>query len=130
MAEDWRTARLTWSFRPQRGRPHRAVSASVLRRCCLRHIIVVDDGSTDRTIELAEMFCKFHHFNLVAIPKPIGKTPTIKRQARELDSDVQFISTRTRLELGQLHRTNGPGSCTRALGSPAHAGRMPLRKKD
>jgi len=43
--------------------------------------------------------------------KPIGKTPTIKRQARELDSDVEFIlDADTVLEIGQLHRAHRPGA--------------------
>ena len=40
-----------------------------------------------------QAFCDMHGVELTAIQrrKPIGKTPTIKRQARELDSDVEFI---------------------------------------
>ncbi len=46
-----------------------------------------------RTVEVAQAFCQLHGTELVAVHrrKPIGKTPTIKRQARELDSDVEFI---------------------------------------
>ena len=58
-----------------------------------RRIILIDDGSTDGTVERAKAFCDMHGVELVAIQRrtPIGKTPTIKRQARELDSDVEFI---------------------------------------
>ena len=58
-----------------------------------RRVILVDDGSTDGTIVSARAFCKANGIDLVAIQrhKPIGKTPTIKRQAREFDSDVEFI---------------------------------------
>jgi glycosyltransferase involved in cell wall biosynthesis len=58
-----------------------------------RRVILVDDGSTDGTIVSARAFCKENGIELVAIQrhKPIGKTPTIKRQAREFDSDVEFI---------------------------------------
>jgi glycosyltransferase involved in cell wall biosynthesis len=58
-----------------------------------RQIVLIDDGSTDRTVELAAAFCEMNDLPLVAIKrkKPIGKTPTLKRQAREFDPDVEFI---------------------------------------
>ncbi len=56
-------------------------------------IMLVDDGSTDRTVEYARDFCKANGMDITIIQRkaPIGKTPTLKRQARELDSDVEFI---------------------------------------
>ena len=68
--------------------------ASVLRQTVRpRRIMLIDDGSTDGTVDVAKAFCEFHGVELVAIQRraPIGKTPTIKRQARELNSDVEFI---------------------------------------
>jgi glycosyltransferase involved in cell wall biosynthesis len=58
-----------------------------------RRVVLVDDGSNDGTVARAKRFCKLHDLDLLAIQRraPIGKTPTIKRQARELDSDVEFI---------------------------------------
>jgi glycosyltransferase involved in cell wall biosynthesis len=58
-----------------------------------KRIILVDDGSVDRTIELATQFSKENGFELIVIKRahPIGKTPTLKRQSREFDSDVEFI---------------------------------------
>jgi glycosyltransferase involved in cell wall biosynthesis len=55
--------------------------------------VLVDDGSTDQTVEAAEAFCAARGMPLTTIRRraSIGKTPTIKRQALELDSDVEFV---------------------------------------
>jgi len=68
--------------------------ASVVRQTFKpTRIILVDDGSTDRTVELAKEFSKELALELLIIKRdhPIGKTPTVKRQYREFDSDVEFI---------------------------------------
>lgn len=68
--------------------------ASIVRQTMRpERIILIDDGSRDRTMELARDFCAANDLELIAIHRrePIGKTPTIKRQAREFDSDVEFI---------------------------------------
>jgi glycosyltransferase involved in cell wall biosynthesis len=56
-------------------------------------IILIDDGSKDNTVAYAEEFCKENGMDIIVIRRdhPIGKTPTIKRQAREFLSDVEFI---------------------------------------
>jgi len=58
-----------------------------------KNIILVDDGSTDHTVMYAKAYCKEHDVRLRVIQRdhPIGKTPTIKRQAREFEADVEFI---------------------------------------
>jgi len=58
-----------------------------------RNVILVDDGSGDRTCAFAREFAASIGMELTVIQRrsPIGKTPTIKRQAREFDSDVEFI---------------------------------------
>jgi glycosyltransferase involved in cell wall biosynthesis len=94
-AEDWRTATVDVVI-PARNEADNIVLclASVVRQTVRpRRIILVDDGSHDGTIERAKAFCALHRLELVAIQRraPIGKTPTIKRQAREFDSDVEFI---------------------------------------
>jgi glycosyltransferase involved in cell wall biosynthesis len=93
--EDWRTAKVDViipALNEEANIP--LVLASVLRQTLKpRRIMLVDDGSSDRTVEVAEAFAAAHGVDLVTIRrrKPIGKTPTIKRQACELDSDVEFI---------------------------------------
>lgn len=56
-------------------------------------IILIDDGSTDHTIEYAQEFCQTSGIEVQIIHRkaPIGKTPTLKRQAREFHFDVEFI---------------------------------------
>lgn len=56
-------------------------------------VILVDDGSKDRTVGYAKAFAEFIGLDVIIIRRraPIGKTPTLKRQAREFDSDVEFI---------------------------------------
>jgi len=94
-AEDWRSATVDVII-PALNEQH-AIAAcleSVLRQTLRpRRIILVDDGSRDRTVEIAEMFCRQNSAEITIIRRkaPIGKTPTIKRQALELDSDVEFI---------------------------------------
>lgn len=58
-----------------------------------RNIIVVDDGGKDATVERAKAFAASSGLNITVIERAtsIGKTPTIKRQAREFDADVEFI---------------------------------------
>ena len=58
-----------------------------------QNIILVDDGSTDNTVLYAKTFCEENDINITIIQRDhaIGKTPTIKRQAREFISDVEFV---------------------------------------
>jgi len=93
--EDWRTATIDVVI-PALNEAHNIVLclASVARQTVRpRRIILVDDGSSDGTVERAKAFCASQQIELIAIQRraPIGKTPTIKRQAREFDSDVEFI---------------------------------------
>lgn len=68
--------------------------ASVVRQTQRpRQIILVDDGSSDDTARRARTFCEFHGIPLVVVQRRTsrGKTPSIKEQARALDSDVLFV---------------------------------------
>jgi glycosyltransferase involved in cell wall biosynthesis len=58
-----------------------------------RNVILVDDGGKDDTVPRARAYATAVGLNLTVIERAssIGKTPTIKRQAREFDCDVEFI---------------------------------------
>lgn len=58
-----------------------------------KNIILIDDGSNDETAEYVRLFCEANQLDVKVISRraPIGKTPTIKRQAREFEADVEFI---------------------------------------
>jgi Glycosyl transferase family 2 len=94
-AENWREARVDVIIPALNEADHIVLClASLLRQTMRpRRIVLIDDGSKDRTVEIAKEFCAFHQIALTAIKRraPIGKTPTLKRQSRELDSDVEFI---------------------------------------
>ncbi len=93
--EDWRKAKVDVvipAFNEEHTIPF---YLSSLARQTLKpqRVILVDDGSHDETLQCAESFCKANKIELISIRRKasIGKTPTIKRQAREFDSDVEFI---------------------------------------
>lgn len=94
-AEDWRDAVIDVVIPALNEQANVVLALESVRRQTRqpRHIILVDDGSQDRTIEYAEAFAEQHDLPLTVIPRAhsIGKTPTIKRQSREYDADVEFI---------------------------------------
>ncbi|MEI6807744.1 MAG: glycosyltransferase family 2 protein [bacterium] len=58
-----------------------------------RRIVLVDDNSSDRTVELASDFGKANGMEVTIVRREqaAGKTPTLKSAARESDCDVEFI---------------------------------------
>ena len=93
--EDWRQATVNVVIPALDEQENIALClASVLRQTKPpERIILIDDGSTDATLEFAQRFCEVNNLPLTAVHRahPIGKTPTIKRQAREFPADVEFI---------------------------------------
>ncbi len=94
-AEDWREASVDVVIPALNEENNIALCLTSLARQTRKpkRIILIDDGSSDNTIAYAESFCELNGMELIAIRRkePIGKTPTLKRQAREFDSDVEFI---------------------------------------
>ncbi len=94
-AEDWREAVVDVvipAYRETENLPH--CLTSIARQSIRpRNIIIVDDGSGDDTAACAEDAASKLGLTVKVIRRhsSIGKTPTIKRQAREFDADVEFI---------------------------------------
>lgn len=108
--------------------------ASVMRQTLRpRRIMLIDDGSRDRTVALAKAFCAHQGVELTAIQrrKPIGKTPTVKRQARELDSDVEFILDGDTILESDDYIERTVQELYKAVGIASACGTiLPLRRKD
>src|SRR5690242_21534371 len=94
-AEDWREAVVDVVIPAlNEEKTIAACLASVARQTMKpRQVLLIDDGSGDRTLEIAEATAARLDIPLRIIRRrrAIGKTPTIKRQAWELDGDVEFI---------------------------------------
>ncbi|MBI4832115.1 MAG: glycosyltransferase, partial [Candidatus Lindowbacteria bacterium] len=94
-AEDWRQAKVDVvipAFNEERNIS--LCLASIAKQTLRpRRIILIDDGSRDMTADYAKSFCKVNGMDILVIQRKasIGKTPTLKRQAREFDSDVEFV---------------------------------------
>ena len=94
-AQDWRTAIVDVvipAYKEEDNIVH--CLASIARQTFKpRNVIVVDDGGKDQTVPRAREYAAAVGMHLTVIERAssIGKTPTIKRQAREFDCDVEFI---------------------------------------
>ena len=68
--------------------------ASVMRQTVKPNsVTVIDDGSSDDTADVAEAFAAANNFPVRVIRRrrPIGKTPGLKIESRNLEGDVEFI---------------------------------------
>jgi glycosyltransferase involved in cell wall biosynthesis len=94
-AEDWRKATVDVVIPALNEEQNISLCLSSIARQTMRprRIILIDDGSSDHTPQYAKEFGEINNIDIQIIQRkePIGKTPTIKRQAREFDSDVEFI---------------------------------------
>ncbi len=94
-AEDWREATVDVVIPAFNEESNIPLCLAALARQTRKptRIILIDDGSQDRTVEYARTFCALNDMDLISISRArsIGKTPTLKRQSREFDSDVEFI---------------------------------------
>lgn len=94
-AEDWRDATVDVVIPAFNEESNIPLCLAALARQTRKptQIILIDDGSHDRTVEYAQTFCALNGMDLISIRRAhsIGKTPTLKRQSREFDSDVEFI---------------------------------------
>lgn len=93
--KDWRSAVVDVIIPAYREEDNIQLALTSIARQTLkpRNIILVDDGGGDQTIERAKEIAASLPLEIMIIKRDhsIGKTPTIKRQAREFDNDVEFI---------------------------------------
>ena len=94
-AQDWRTAIVDVvipAYKEEDNIVH-CLASLAQQTMRPRNIILVEDGAKDQTVPRAREYAAAAGLNLTVIERAasIGKTPTIKRQAREYDSDVEFI---------------------------------------
>ncbi|MBI5118325.1 glycosyltransferase family 2 protein [Candidatus Poribacteria bacterium] len=94
-AEDWREAKVDVIIPAHNEERNIALCLASIAKQTLRprKIVLIDDGSNDKTAEFAKSFCELNQMDILVIKRKasIGKTPTLKRQAREFDSDVEFV---------------------------------------
>ena len=113
-AEDWRTATVDVVIPAlNEAREHRVVSGSVARQTLRpRRIILVDDGSTDGTIDRAKRFARQQQLELIAIQRraPIGKRRRSNARRASSTRMSSSFSTATRFSNHQLHRTHRSGA--------------------
>ena len=106
-AEDWRKAIVDVVIPAYKEEDNIVHCLASLARQTLRprQVILVEDGAKDQTVPRAREYAAAAGLDLTVIERAssIGKTPTIKRQAREFDSDVELLAPRSRTRRS-LHR--------------------------
>lgn len=94
-AEDWRAATVDVVIPAFDEESNIALCLAALARQTRKpaRVILIDDGSRDRTVEYARAFGELNGMEILIIQRArsIGKTPSVKRQSRESESDVEFI---------------------------------------
>jgi len=134
-AEDWRKASVDVVI-PALNEEHNIALclASVLSQTIRpKRIIIIDDGSSDNTTHYAKAFGELNGIEMVVIQRqsPIGKTPTIKRQSREFDSDVEFILDADTILESDNYIERAVQELYQAIGIASACGTiLPLRYKD
>lgn len=137
-AEDWRKATVDVVIPAYNEEANIIQSlSSVLRQTMKpRRIIIIDDGSTDRTMAFAEQvrpLCEERDIELLTIRRAasIGKTPTIKRQSREFDADVEFILDGDTILISDNYIERTVFELYQAIGIACACGTiLPLRDRD
>jgi len=133
--ENWREATVDVvipAFNEERNIP--LCLASIVKQTLRpRRIIVIDDGSHDKTEEYAKSFAELNDMEITVIKRQasIGKTPTIKRQAREFDSDVEFILDGDTMLESENYIERAVEELYRGVGIACACGTiLPLRERD
>ncbi|SFL14656.1 glycosyltransferase [Lysobacter sp. cf310] len=115
--EDWRQAVVDVVI-PARLQQHdiaHCLAALLAQTLQPRKVVLVDDGGTERdgTAAIAREFAAANGLSLRVIERmwSIGRGPTIKRQARESDADVEFVLDGDTL----LHSADYIERCVREL---------------
>jgi glycosyltransferase involved in cell wall biosynthesis len=134
-AEDWRDATVDVVLPALNEESTIAACLASVARQTLkpRQILLVDDGSRDRTLEIAEAAAAELNLPLRVIRRKsaIGKTPTIKRQAWELDGDVEFILDGDTLLDSENYIARAVEELYKAVGIASACGTiLPLRTRD
>jgi glycosyltransferase involved in cell wall biosynthesis len=95
LADDWRKAVIDVVIPAYNEQANIVLSLESLLQQTVRprKILLVDDGSTDHTLDYARRFARDNGLILDILRREhsIGKTPTVKQQARTSDADVEFV---------------------------------------
>ena len=98
-----------------------------------RRIVLMDDGSKDRTRVLALRYAAERGFAVesMRVEASVGKTPGVKRNARELDGDVIFILDGDTLLISPDYIERAVKELYEGVGiASACGGVVPLRRRD
>lgn len=94
-AEDWRKASIDLLIPAHNEEQTIVLCLESITKQTLkpRNILLIDDGSTDRTGEFAQQFADSIGLEITILrrDKSIGKTPSLSLAARESDADVLFV---------------------------------------